>query len=165
MSAAASSRRAALDGTVGLAIFLGATAMLFAALLLAYAVLRAQAPAWPPPGSPPFPRLGAGANGLLLLGASVALARRRVWPALVLGSAFLAAQVALWRHLVAAHLGPGGGPLGDAFFALSGFHALHVVGGLVALLGTRERRLPLVATYWHFVLVVWAVIYVGVCWL
>jgi cytochrome c oxidase subunit 3 len=64
---------------------------------------------------------------------------------------------------VAARLGPGGGALGDAFFALSAFHALHVAGGLAALLVSRERRLGLVATYWHFVLAIWVVIYVAVC--
>ena len=38
------------NGAVGMAVFLGACAMLFAALLFAYAVVRAQASAWPPPG-------------------------------------------------------------------------------------------------------------------
>ena len=51
--------------------------MLFAALLLAYAVVRAQAPAWPPAGTPPFPRGAAGGNGLVLLAAGFALRRAR----------------------------------------------------------------------------------------
>ena len=45
---ATASRRREIDAQVGLVIFLGATAMLFAALLLAYAIVRAQAPSWPP---------------------------------------------------------------------------------------------------------------------
>jgi heme/copper-type cytochrome/quinol oxidase subunit 3 len=155
--------RRQIDGLVGLAIFLGATTMLFAALLLAYAVLRAQAIAWPPPGTPPFPKLAAGAIGGLLVAACLALRAARPRIALACGAAFLAAQVALWRHLVAARLGPGAGPLGDAFFALSGFHALHVAAGLVALAWTRARRPRLIALYWDFVLAVWLVVYAAVC--
>ncbi len=172
MIAAASTapRRREIDTTVGLLIFLGATAMLFAALLLAYAILRAEAPVWPPAGTPPFPRGAATANTAVLLAAGLALraarATGRRWlafAALALGTAFLALQGALWRHLAATHLGPSAGALGDAFFALSVFHALHVLGGLVALAVTRARRLRLLTIYWDFVLAVWIVIYVGVC--
>jgi cytochrome c oxidase subunit 3 len=161
---AAADGRKRIDGAVGLAIFLAATTMLFAALLLAYAVVRARALAWPPPGTPPFPRATAGAAGLFLVGASLALRAARPRVALALGSAFLAAQTALWRHLVAARLGPGAGALGDVFFALSAFHALHALGGLVALAAARgARRARLVTIYWDFVLAVWIVIYVAVC--
>ena len=151
------------NAMVGLTIFLGATAMLFAAMLLAYAVVRAQALAWPPPGTPPFPRGAAGVFGVLLLAASLALRAGRTWTTLLLGAAFLAAQVALWRHLVAARLGPGTGALGDVFVALTAFHAIHVLGGLVALVATRGRRLRPLTLYWDFVLVVWVVLYVSVC--
>ena len=165
MTAATSPRaaRRQIDGMVGLAIFLGATAMLFAAMLFAYAVVRAQAPAWPPPGTPPFPRGAAGACGLLLIAASLSLRAGRARVALVLGAAFLTAQAALWRHLVAVHLGPGTGALGDVFVALTAFHALHVLGGLVALVATGGRPLRALTLYWDFVLVVWAVLYVAVC--
>ena len=128
-----------LNGAVGMAVFLGACAMLFAALLFAYAVVRAQAGAWPPPGTPPFPRGAAASNGLLLIAAGFALRRARTrgprWAAasLGLGTLFLLMQAGLWGRLVAGHLGPGTGALGDVFFALSAFHALHVLGGLVAI--------------------------------
>jgi cytochrome c oxidase subunit 3 len=168
--ASTSPQRRELDRAVGLLIFLGATAMLFAALLLAYAILRAEAPVWPPAGTPPFPRGAATANTVVLLAATLALRAARTtdrrWPALAaaaLGAAFLALQGALWRHLAATHLGPSAGALGDVFFALSVFHALHVLGGLVALALTRARRLRLLTIYWDFVLIVWIVIYVAVC--
>jgi cytochrome c oxidase subunit III len=174
VSATASSppRRREVDATVGLLIFLGATAMLFAALLLAYAILRAQAPSWPPAGTPPFPRGAATVNTAVLLAASLVLryarstARRRpAFGALALGTLFLALQALLWRHLVATHLGPSAGPLGDVFFALSAFHALHVLGGLVALAIARARPQRLLVIYWDFVLAVWLIIYLAVCWL
>ena len=176
VSASASAQR--LNGAVGMAVFLGACAMLFAALLFAYAVLRSQAVAWPPPGTPPFPRGDAGANGLLLIAAGFALRRARTrgpaWAggALGLGALFLLMQAALWGRLVTAHLGPGTGALGDAFFALSMFHALHVLGGLVAIAvllrpgaraDARPRRLRLAILYMDFVVVVWVIFYVAVC--
>jgi len=167
-----------LNGAVGMAVFIGACAMLFAALLFAYAVVRSQASAWPPPGTPPFPRGAAAANGLLLIVAGFALRRARTqgpaWAAgaLGLGTIFLLMQASLWGRLVARQLGPGTGALGDAFFALSGFHALHVLGGLVAIAvllrrrapaEARLRRLRLATVYMDFVAIVWAVVYVAVC--
>ncbi|HVT10124.1 MAG TPA: hypothetical protein VHO67_21835 [Polyangia bacterium] len=157
------------DKVVGLLVFLGTTAMLFAALLLAYAILRAQAPQWPPAGSVPLPRGAAGANTLILATASAALWRarrtgRRAWVAVagVLGAGFLAAQIVLWRHMVATGLGPRGQMPGQVFLALSALHALHVAGGLAVL--AFSRRLRLVSLYWDFVLAVWVVLYVAVCW-
>jgi heme/copper-type cytochrome/quinol oxidase subunit 3 len=167
-----------LTGAVGMAVFLGTCAMLFAALLFAYAVVRTQASAWPPPGTPPFPRGAAASNGLLLIAAGFALRRARTrgpaWTAVALGlgALFLLMQASLWGRLVAAHLGPGTGALGDAFFALSMFHALHVLGGLIAIAvllragarpEARPRRLRLATIYMDFVAVVWVVIYVAVC--
>jgi cytochrome c oxidase subunit 3 len=172
---------------VGMAIFLGAAAMLFAALFLAYAVMRAQAVAWPPPGQPALPRGPLGVNTLVLVGASVGLhlarraaraglsgpAVRRAAVALFLGALFLGAQVVIWRGLAARGSGPASGIYGSVFFAISGFHALHVAGGLIALgalvasarnaAAAFSRRLGLVTVYWDFVLAVWALFYVGAC--
>ncbi len=169
-TAAAAARRSEMDATVGLLVFFGTTAMLFAALLLAYAVLRAQAPHWPPPAAPPLPRGLAGVNTLVLLGASAALWRARrcgdrrdgVWlvAAGALGAGFLAGQILLWRHLVLVGLGQ---LPGQVFLALSALHALHVAAGLIVLLVS--RRIRLVGLYWDFVLAVWIVLYLAVCWL
>ena len=176
---AAAAKVSGANGAVGMTVFLGACAMLFAALLLAYAVMRAQASAWPPPGTPPFPRGAAASNGLLLIASGFALRRaRRHGPrwaaaALGLGTMFLLMQASLWGRLVAGHLGPGTGALGDVFFALSAFHALHVLGGLVAVAVLLRRRraaaeararwLQLATVYMDFVAVVWVVIYLAVC--
>jgi cytochrome c oxidase subunit 3 len=166
-----------IDASVGLVVFLATVTMVFAALLLAYGVLRAQASSWPPAGAPPFPRAAAGGSSLVLLAVGIALRRAHradsaAWlrAAIALGVAFLVAQAALWRHLVASALGPGHGPLADVFFALSALHALHVAGGIVALIAASRaaagrRRLRLLVTYWDFVGVLWAIIYVAVCWL
>jgi cytochrome c oxidase subunit 3 len=171
-------RREDATTTVGMAIFLGAIAMLFAALFFAYAVMRAQAPAWPPTGQAPLPAGTLGLNTLVLVAASLVLhaarrgdaarARRGAWVALALGAGFLTAQAAVWRSLVHAGTGPASGIYGSVFFAISGFHALHVAGGLVALglvaaRGAGPRRLAACTLYWDFVLVVWLLFYAGAC--
>jgi cytochrome c oxidase subunit 3 len=186
--ALANGGRREATAAVGMTIFLGTVAMLFAALFLAYAVMRAQAPAWPPEGQPALPRGVLALNTAVLAAASVALrAARRAsrrgmagaavgWArgALALGAAFLAAQVLVWRGLVEAGAGPASGIYGSVFFAISGLHALHVAGGLVALgavalrpaasaAAALSRRLGLVALYWDFVLAVWALFFVGAC--
>jgi len=162
---------AASDGTtarVGMTIFLGTLAMLFAALLLAYAIVRAQAASWPPPGTPPLPRGQLAGSTLLLAASSLALRRRAPRAALALGAGFLAAQALIWRGLVAGGLGPASGIYGSVFFALSGLHALHVLGGVAALgvaiaRPARPAPLRLAALYWDFVLVVWLVLYLALC--
>jgi cytochrome c oxidase subunit 3 len=172
-------RRGDATATVGLAIFLGTVAMLFAALFLAYAIMRAQAPAWPPAGQAPLPRGALGLNTLVLVAASVVLrgalaaarrgddARSRAWAALALGAGFLAAQIVVWRSLVLAGAGPASSIYGAVFFAISGFHALHVVGGLAGLAvvvpRASVRRLAACALYWDFVLGVWLLFYFGAC--
>ena len=120
-----------------MAIFLGALAMLFAALFFAYAVMRVQAPALaarrrrrrcrgarrpstrsccsrrPRPARAAQPRDGGvGARGALALG-TVFLVAQVVAVARTRGGAARAGRRALY---------------GSVFFALSGFHALHVAG-------------------------------------
>ena len=178
----AGARRRDDTATIGMAIFLGAIAMLFAALFFAYGVMRTQAPAWPPAGQAPLPRGALALNTLALVAATLALrgaraaarrgdgrrARGRAWAALALGAGFLAAQAVVWRGLVRAGSGPASGVYGSVFFAFSGLHALHVAGGLVALgavaaRGAGARGLAASALYWDFVLGVWVLFYLVAC--
>ena len=177
-----------VDAAVGMTILLGAWVMLFAALFLAYGVVRVQASEWPPFGAPRLPLLVPGINTLLLLASSGVLRRgltraRRgdagsLLPATVvatlLGLAFIGAQIASWRSMLARGLFPSSGVYGSVFYALTGFHALHVVGGVVALAllavqtargRTTLRALRLTAIYWDFVAIVWVAMYVAVYWL
>jgi cytochrome c oxidase subunit III len=166
-----------------MAIFLGSWAMLFVGLFFAYAFVRARAPAWPPLDAPPLPRLLPGLNTLLVAASSAAMARavraeerRRSEAAAaalvitaVLGTAFLALQLVVWTGLWRAGLVPTGGPYPSVFYALTTFHALHVLVGLAALVALALRTgagqpstrtgVRLWAWYWHFVGIVWVVLY------
>ena len=181
-----------VDAAVGMTILLGAWVMLFAALFLAYGVVRVQANEWPPYGAPRLPLAVPGLNTLLLLASSAVLRRglaraRRGEPgallpatvvAPLLGLAFLGAQIAIWRSMLARGLFPSSGVYGSVFYALTGFHALHVAGGVVALAllaaqtararrrhRTLTRALRLTALYWDFVAIVWVAMYLAVYWL
>jgi cytochrome c oxidase subunit 3 len=176
------------EGTarVGMAVFLGSWAMLFAGLFFAYAFVRARAPEGPPPGAPPLPRLLPALNTLAIAASSLAVARavrameraragrasRLLAAAAVLGTAFLALQVRVWADLWRAGMVPSGGAFPSVFYAFTAFHALHVLVGLGALallaLRTRPGRgasltdVRLWGWYWHFVGVLWAALYVTV---
>jgi len=63
-------------------------------------------------------------------------------------------------------------PYGSVFFITTGFHALHVIGGLIAMIfvlgrsfaakkfGAHEATTTIVVSYyWHFVDVVWIALF------
>jgi cytochrome c oxidase subunit 3 len=95
---------------------------------------------------------------------------------LVMGTAFVLGQVNEYRTLVTEHdTTLSSSAYGTVFYMTTGFHALHVTGGLLAfiylLIRTRLSKFTpaqataaiVVSYYWHFVDVVWiglfAVIY------
>jgi heme/copper-type cytochrome/quinol oxidase subunit 3 len=167
---------------VGMIIFLGSWAMMFAALFFAYALVRVRAPAWPPPDQPALTVLLPGLNTAVIAASSGAIAlavraralerRRRASLGLAvgagLGAIFLALQAVVWVGLWRGGLLPSEGPYASVFYALTAFHALHVLVGLVALgvLALRARQprsaVRLWGMYWHFVGVVWVALYVAV---
>ncbi|MBI2893241.1 MAG: heme-copper oxidase subunit III [Deltaproteobacteria bacterium] len=184
------SPRAHADRTsrLGMVIFLASWAMLFAALFFVYGMIRARADVWPPAGAPRLPIALPALATVVLASSSAALVRSlallergrvrsaslALGAALVLGTVFLVVQTTVWRSVHAAGLEPATGPYGSAFYSLTGLHAAHVVVGLVALaalvIGALRgsygpaRLLPirLWAMYWHFVGVVWLLLYVTV---
>jgi len=166
--------------TVGMTVALAALAMTFAALLLAYAIVRVQAPAWPPPGEAPLPalwglRLAATAFAVAGSGAMQLVARggragarersRARAAATVAGVVFLALQVASLRARGAAGVHPGAGLAASGGYALTAFHGLHALVAvllslalLVARRPARPGRVLAVVAVWHLVTVVWLVV-------
>jgi cytochrome c oxidase subunit 3 len=173
---------------VGMLLFLGSWAMMFAGLFFALGVVRWRSPMWPPEEVGSLPVGWAALNTALLLGSSVALevalravrgarlprmlAALRV--ALLVGMAFLASQVLLFARMAALGVRWDAGAFGGAVFGLCGFHALHAAVGLVGLGAVvvaatrgsvqpaRHLRLRLWTQYWHFVGVVWLILFPAV---
>ncbi len=170
---------------MGMVFFLASWAVMFATLFYIYAGVRARMPAWPPLDQPVLPLVLPGLNGGVALLGSLAIvlglrwlrtgdARRGAHALLVaawLAAVFLGLQAYVWGALWRDGLRPDGGPYPSVFYALTCFHALHVLVGLVALVGlavrasrgglTGNASLParLWGMYWHFVGAVWVAIY------
>lgn len=84
----------------------------------------------------------------------------------VLSCVFVLVQLWSWQAMLASGYFVNGNPANSFFFLITGVHALHVVGGVVAwCLAARASRhvddaafglsLRLCAVYWHFLFVVW----------
>jgi cytochrome c oxidase subunit III len=164
----------------GLTVFLGVALCLFSLLSAAF-FMRMGAADWQ---SPPLPRI-LWFNTAVLAASSVALeiARRaskegalaRMRSALLAGAGasvlFLSGQLWAWRELVAGGFYASQNPANAFFFLLTGVHALHLIGGLVALFTATSRAwerddardaamiVELCAIYWHFLLGVWLVLF------
>jgi cytochrome c oxidase subunit 3 len=82
-----------------------------------------------------------------------------------IGVAFLGAQLVAWRDLLAQGAYLMENPHGAFFYLFTGLHAVHLLGGLIALFvvvfGRRKRRelVDVVAYYWHFLTVLWLILF------
>jgi cytochrome c oxidase subunit III len=175
-------------GKLGMWIFLAGDAVGFGALLAAYGIMRATSADWPDP----YHVLGINLTALmtfLLICSSVTMVKALEWLGkgdrdrckkflfyTALGGAiFVSLQAYEWTHLIHRGLLINGNPFGAAlfgtsFFLVTGFHGLHVTGGviyLLAVLSSVARRPPaasynmveIVGLYWHFVDLVWIMVF------
>jgi cytochrome c oxidase subunit 3 len=177
--------------SVGTIVWLGSEVMFFAALFAMYFSLRANAPEVWSAGTEilnvPFALI----NTLILVASSFTaqfgvFAAERMQPrstgkspmkwgmvewfmiSYVLGAVFVAGQVWEYAILISEGVTLSSDSYGSAFYITTGFHALHVTGGLIAFLfvigrtfaakkfGHKEATAAIVVSYyWHFVDVVW----------
>jgi len=89
----------------------------------------------------------------------------------IFGAVFIAGQVYEYAHLVAENVTLSSDAYGSVFYLATGFHGLHVIGGLIAfvllLLRTRMSKFTpaqataaiVVSYYWHFVDIVWIALF------
>ncbi|MBV9952617.1 MAG: heme-copper oxidase subunit III [Acidimicrobiia bacterium] len=173
-------RRPSLLG-VGVVVWLSSELMFFAGLFAAYFTLRSSASVWPPAGA----ELATARTGLataVLVGSSFTMhlavkaseagdrrmAVRWLLVTMGLGTLFLGNQLLEYTQLpfsISSHA------YGSMFYLMTGFHGLHVIGGIgfmaaviVIISGTTSRSpsappVTVCAYYWHFVDVVWVVMY------
>ncbi|MCW2507985.1 MAG: ctaE, partial [Modestobacter sp.] len=93
----------------------------------------------------------------------------------VMGLTFVLGQANEYRNLIMNHdTTIASSTYGSVFYLTTGFHALHVIGGLVAFIfvlmrSTMGRFTPAQATsaivvsyYWHFVDVVWVGLFITI---
>jgi len=168
-------------GYLGMKLLLLSLSVLFAASLVGILVVRLRAPQWPPEGAPGLPT-GLWLSTVVIVASSWTLSRaqRRVrlgepgqglgplTATGVLALVFLGNQVLNWAKLVPAQAPKSTALYGFSFLLLTVLHALHVLGGLVSLaVVTFKARagsltaagLTYASLYWHFLTVVWLVIF------
>ena len=176
-------------GKMGMWVFLAGDAMSFGTLLAGYGAIRFGSGDWPVPAVV----LGTGLSGFmtfLLICSSVTMvwglaaaqhddtAGFRKWIGLTIigGVIFLILQAWEWTHFINGGLGftsnPHGSPLfGTTFFVITGFHGMHVTGGVIYLLciwlkgrngaysGENANMVEIAGLYWHFVDLVWIMVF------
>lgn len=150
----------------GISVAMAGIVMFFAALTSSYVVRKGTGSNWLPFQLPKLLWL----NTAILLASSgtLELARRsRIrhgWGmTTTLGVGFLLGQLLAWRQLVAAGVYLATSASGSFFYVLTAAHALHLAGGILALLyaSLRARTDPsapavrVAAIYWHFMGGLW----------
>jgi len=176
-------------GKLGMWVFLAGDAMSFGGLIVGYGILRNGSSNWPVPAHVLGINLTAFMTFLLICSSvtmvlSLSAIKRGdqsglkkfLFLTVLGGAAFLGLQVYEWTHLIERGMTITGNPFGAAlfgttFFVLTGFHGCHVFGGVVYLscvliqaLGGRfgeqhHNEVEIAGLYWHFVDLVWILIF------
>ena len=167
---------------LGMVMFIGSEIMLFASFFTAFFYLRFVHDTYPYGGEFEIPKGPTGVNTAILVFSSftmhwalVSIKRNRRFGlvaglalALVLGLTFLGLQM---REYHALGFVPSDGAFPSTFFALTGLHGMHVFVGatLLFIAFVRAARgrysaahhigLEVTGLYWHFVDVVWILLY------
>lgn len=89
----------------------------------------------------------------------------------LLGFGFLSGQVMAWNYFRHQGVYIASYPSGSFFYLLTGLHALHLLGGLIALIGTlvaswmrirvdsQRIAVDITGWYWHFMAILWIYIF------
>ena len=173
-------------GKLGMWIFLVGDAMSFGALIVGYGLFRYASSNWPKPSEVLGINLTA-VMTLLLICSSVTMVfslsaikhgdmrglRKFLLLTILGGLLFLGLQAYEWTHLITGTLPELGLSFtshlfASTFFVLTGFHGMHVTGGVIyntcvlfACLRGRygPEQVEIAGLYWHFVDLVWILIF------
>ena len=167
---------------LGMLLFIISEVMLFGAFFTAYFFLRVVAnDPWPAAGTE-LPVLIAGVNTSILLSSSLTMhwalvaakngnrwgMRAGLLTTFLLGLTFLSVQINEYVHI---GFSPADHAQGSIFYGLTGLHGAHVFVGLTLLLfatirafrghftPAEHRGVEVPGIYWHFVDVMWIVVY------
>jgi cytochrome c oxidase subunit III len=166
---------------VGTVVWLASELMFFGGLFAAYFTLRAEENVWPP-ADVHLETLTSALATLVLIASSgtmhlAVVSRERndrhamqrwLVLTLALGALFLANQA---REFFVLDFQISSHAYGSIYYIMTGFHGLHVLGGLALMLvalaiatgpGPLARRGPVIESigyYWHFVDVVWIALF------
>jgi heme/copper-type cytochrome/quinol oxidase subunit 3 len=170
---------------LGMWLFLGSEVMFFTGLIGSYIILRFARPdLWAEPGAVLNVPVTA-VNTFLLICSSVTMVKAfasaqdgnqkalRMWlvATTLIGATFVGVQVYEYLELVHKGFTPSAGLYGSTFYTMTGFHGFHVTVGVICMAfvtwkafrgkytATDHRGVEVVGLYWHFVDLVWIVLF------
>ena len=163
-------------GRLGIWWFLASEIVVFGGLIACYLLLRWRHPEWGAEAGHTLNAAGA-FNTLVLLTSSLTMvlahaevqrerphaAVRYLGLTLLGGLIFLGVKVFEYAHEIQGGFVPARSLFWSFYYTMTGLHALHVTGGVVAIAlimsavrrGREPQRVEYVGIYWHFVDIVW----------
>jgi heme/copper-type cytochrome/quinol oxidase subunit 3 len=170
---------------LGMWVFLCSEIMFFTALIGSYIILRwGSASEWPDPTKVLNIPVTA-TNTFILICSSVSMVKAyaaavhddqaglRKWLLITVlgGATFVGVQVYEYLHLIHDGFTPATSVFGSTFYTMTGFHGFHVTCGVIAMAwvtkrafqghytGGRYHGVETVGLYWHFVDLVWIILF------
>ena len=170
---------------LGIWVFLGSEVMFFTALIGAYIILRTAHPeAWQAPGEVLNIPVTA-VNTFLLICSSVTMVKafaaaqegrqkelvRWLLATVIIGASFVGVQAYEYRELIGHGFTPDEGLYGSTFYTMTGFHGFHVSMGVLCMIfvtwraiqgrytASDHRGVEVIGLYWHFVDLVWIILF------
>ncbi|MGE3608227.1 MAG: heme-copper oxidase subunit III [Bacteriovoracaceae bacterium] len=183
MSKASAQDLKLIQSSVAMTVALISWAMLFATLFLGYFLVRFNSPTWPPVEIQGMPKLLPFMSTIVMLMSSVTyfVMEKKAFTnikeaklgwvlTVVLGISFLALQWTLWGALKEKGILVSNGMVPSMVYAFSWLHAAHIVLALCSLfwLGyyvfknnakLTQVKLINVGKFWHFLGIVWLLMY------
>ena len=169
---------------LGMWVFLGSECLLFGGLISTYLLYQDRAVSGPlPKDLYDIPFTSVSSFVLLMSSLTMVLAvgawmrgevqRGRTWllATALLGGIFIAGQVYEFTSFVNEGMGYTTNLAASSFYTLTGFHGVHVTAGIIMLLSLvglsmtgrlgadKAETVEIVGLYWHFVDVVWILIF------
>jgi heme/copper-type cytochrome/quinol oxidase subunit 3 len=172
---------------LGMWVFLGSEVMFFTALIGSYIILRVAHPeGWV--GHPRHTPLNipvTAVNTFLLICSSVTMVKAfaavqdghlkqlRLWliATVIIGASFVGVQAFEYRELIHHGFTPSASLFGSTFYTMTGFHGFHVTMGVICMIyvtlqafrgrytAQDHRGVEVIGLYWHFVDLVWIILF------
>jgi len=163
-------------GRLGIWWFLASEIVIFGGLVTCSLLFRLRHPEWNEAAKHTLTPAGA-INTFVLLTSSLTVvlahaavsqgllkrAAHHLYTTILLGTIFVVIKAFEYGHEIAEGFTPVASLFWSFYYAMTGLHALHVIGGMVAmavvrgmaLQGKAPHRIEYVGIYWHFVDIVW----------
>ena len=167
--------------SVAMTVTLVSFAMLFASLMMGFAMYRFTTPTWPPAGIIRPNLFLPGLSTLFIFLSSLSYIwfqknisnKKGLYLTLILGIGFLVSQTFFWHDLKTHGILVSSGLFASIIYAFTWVHAAHIVAALGLLvwliLGAINEinaksliRVSNVGKFWHFLGIVWLVMFVSI---